>query len=398
MQEQDNYRLMFLLLQSALHGAPTPGEIAFPPETDWAVIRKELQAQSADSLIEPILDVLPVSDPGLRDAWRMRCMQQQANWYRLAAAQQALLELLDENGIPCVILKGMAAAQYYPKPECRAAGDVDFLVRREEFEPASKLLEASGYALAGDVDYAPHHKEFLKDGVTFELHRWIGDSEDDREPLRSLLQVGVEERKTVTVNGTSFPAYAAAQNGLVLLLHMKHHIREGLQLRQILDWMLFVEKGLTDAVWRELLPTLEELGLTTFAAAMTALCRQYLGLRRELPGCKPIEPALCEQLMARILRSGAFSVASALGGHIATAFQSVRGPISLFRRLQKGGCSRWTAAKKHKILRPFAWAYQMGYILKQIVPEKKTIGSMHRLQAVGDQQKTLLQMLEIEVQ
>lgn len=398
MQEQDKYQLMFLLLQSALLGTPAPDKIEIPPDADWAAVLKEMQAQSVDSLLEPILDGLPISDPEIRETWRMRCMRQQAKWYRLAAAQQALVELLEENGIPCVILKGMAAAQYYPKPECRAAGDVDFLVKREDFEPASKLLEKSGYTLACDVDYAPHHKEFVRDGVTFELHRWIGDDEDDREPLRSLLQLGVEARKPVTVNDISFPAYAPAQNGLVLLQHMKHHIREGLQLRQVLDWMLYVEIDLTDAVWRELLPTLEELGLTTFAAAMTALCRQYLGLRRELPDCEPIEPELCEQLMALILRSGAFSVASALDGHIATAFQSVRGPISLFRRLQKGGCSRWTAAKKHKILRPFAWAYQAGYILKQIVPGKKTIGSIHRLQAVGDQQKTLLQKLEIEVQ
>lgn len=32
-----------------------------------------------------------------------------------------------------------------------------------------------------------------------------------------------------------------------------------------------------------------------------------------------------------------------------------------FRRLQKGGRVRWMAAKKHAILRPFAWLYQAAF-------------------------------------
>ena len=37
-------------------------------------------------------------------------------------------QLFENNNIPLVILKGTAAAMYYPKPQLRTMGDIDFLV------------------------------------------------------------------------------------------------------------------------------------------------------------------------------------------------------------------------------------------------------------------------------
>ena len=44
-----------------------------------------------------------------------------------------------------MILKGAAAAGYYPDPAGRAMGDVDFLVPRERYEDALHLMTEQGY-------------------------------------------------------------------------------------------------------------------------------------------------------------------------------------------------------------------------------------------------------------
>ena len=59
--------------------------------------------------------------------------------------QNVLISLLEENNIPSVILKGAAAAMYYPYPSLRTMGDVDILVRRKNLERAVQLMEDNGY-------------------------------------------------------------------------------------------------------------------------------------------------------------------------------------------------------------------------------------------------------------
>ena len=61
--------------------------------------------------------------------------------------QQKLLQLLDENHIDCVILKGSAAALSYPQPILRVMGDVDFLVRKVDYEKTADLLEKTAINL-----------------------------------------------------------------------------------------------------------------------------------------------------------------------------------------------------------------------------------------------------------
>ena len=42
-----------------------------------------------------------------------------------------LHELMTANEIPYVAMKGLASARYYPEPNLRSMGDVDFLVTKE---------------------------------------------------------------------------------------------------------------------------------------------------------------------------------------------------------------------------------------------------------------------------
>lgn len=397
MQDTDKYQLIFTVLQCALFGSPAPRAIEVPTDADWEAVRREMQAQTVHGLIEPILDALPITPAATREAWRMSCIQQQARWHQVAAAQEALLACMAEAGIPCAVIKGLAAAQLYPKPECRSSGDVDFLVAQEDFDRADKLLQAGGYELTKDVDYAAHHIEYRKDGVKLELHRWVGDDEDQSEALHLLLRQGVGQRVTAKAGERVFPALPPMQNGLVLLLHIKHHLRDGLGLRQILDWLLYVDRQLTDACWTaELQPALRELGLHRLACVVTAMGRQYLGLQRTLPGEEPVEPALCGELMEHVMQSGNFGVKTGTDSHDTAAFERVRGPLSLLRRLHEGGMSRWAAARKHKILRPFAWIYQCGHVLKTLLKDKKRLTSLRRLRRQGAQQRLLMERLGLE--
>lgn len=329
--------------------------------------------------------------------WLKECGRSQANWLKIMLAQDALLKLLDANNIPCVIIKGAAAAMSYPHPSLRAMGDIDFLVKRADYQKAAKLLEDNGYILAHAKNDRLHHYGYHKSGVSFELHRRLGIIKESSEELLRLFEDGIDNREYHTTEGFTFPTLPIALNGLSLIYHINQHLRSGLGLRQIIDWMMYVEK-LPDSVWeKDLQPVLEKTGQENLAITVTTMCQNYLGLSADISWCRGANPDTCDELMEYILEKGNFGRKSGEKGKIDSVFLISKNPVYFFKRLQRGGLFRWKAAQKHKILRPFAWVYQIGRIVKELIDNRVKPKDMANSHKDGSRQRKLIKKLGLEV-
>ena len=97
------------------------------------------------------------------------------------------------------------------------------------------------------------------------------------------------------------------ENGLVLLEHINQHLEEGLGLRQILDWALYVDKALDDDAWEyTFAPVVRRLGLERLAITVTRMCQLYLGLRSDITWCASADEKVCDSLMNYIMEQGNF--------------------------------------------------------------------------------------------
>ena len=139
---------------------------------DWKEVYQELTAHVIEGLpCEWVLEHFSVPD-NVRSQWKQNRIGQMASFYRLLQSQHDLCQLMKNQGIPMVILKGTAAAMYYPEPSARSMGDIDFLVAQTDYERAFRLMQDNGYRLmhAGDhpVDY---HMTLEKDSFVYEIHR-----------------------------------------------------------------------------------------------------------------------------------------------------------------------------------------------------------------------------------
>ena len=83
---------------------------------------------------------------------------------RMLHEQNTLVNLFKANIIPFVIIKGTAAAVYFPSPASRTYGDIDIYLSEEHFEFAKSLLESNGYKYIDDED---RHYEYIKNGIYF---------------------------------------------------------------------------------------------------------------------------------------------------------------------------------------------------------------------------------------
>lgn len=319
-------------------------------------IFEEMKKQAIATLPGNCLSSLGLSSE-LERAWKKYIILQ-TSYSTQSTYEQTILPI----NVPYIILKGTSAAQYYPHPIFRTMGDIDIMTRREDFDLACKQLLDNGYHIDKDI-----YKEvsLSKNGIIIDLHRQFA-SMNNPNHVKFLDDLIIEN-----INPTHI--LPDLINGLTLLEHINQHLEGGIGLRQIIDWMMFVDKCLPDEKWPEFLELLNKIDLEKVAIACTKMCEIYLGLAHR-EWCADANPDLCRQLMDYIISSGNFgNKRNTDSDVIENALSYTYSPKAFIKLLQKQGMTHWRAAQKHRILRPFAWIYQLfRYISKGIRRDKAT--------------------------
>ncbi len=323
------------------------------------VVFDEMKLHAISALPASCLPSLDIS-PEMKREWKAIIIQQ-ISFNTRCAYEQSKLPI----SVPYVILKGTSAAQYYPHPEYRTMGDIDIMTRREDYDTALKQLIDNGYRIVKDI-----YKEatLVKNGISIDIHRQFA-SLNNPEQVKFLDDLIIDN-----INPTHI--LPDLINGLTLIDHINQHLEGGLGLRQIIDWMMFVDKCLPDDKWLEFYELVKKTGLERLAIVCTRMCEIYLGLPPR-KWCAEAEPKLCEQLMEYVIACGNFGNKkvhdTATSENI---FAHIRTPKSFFSLLQKQGLTNWQATKKHKSLRPFAWVYQLFRYTSRGLKRKSAISKM----------------------
>ena len=344
-----------------------------PADTDWDAVLREAEKQAVLGL------AIGAAPPNVQKAWSAKSGTVTANFVRVLYAQSRLLALLEGNGIPTVILKGAAAAVYYPHPAQRSMGDIDYLVPLAQFDAAKELLLENGYTFDDDPRY-PRHAHVGKDGVSLEQHRFFSS---DGLDIEAYITDGMQHIEHREIDGNAFPMLPKLANGLVLLAHLIQHLKTGLGLRQVIDWMLYVHTELDDAFWLE-----------TAAVTVTRMCQIALGLPDDISWCKNADAALCDELLETLLSSGNFNRKRGRGSAVETVTSNIARK-GIFRYLQTAGEHNWKAYHRHGWLRPFAWAYQIGRYAKRGFAAKRSGGQLKEDLERGKARSALVKKLGI---
>ncbi len=376
---------VFKLLQASLF---TGEDIQL---NDWQSTFTEMKDQGVAALPGEWLKTHPIAPE-----WSKYCSLQKGQWIRVMHAQEEVISLMESQHIPSVIIKGAASAMYYPYPTLRSMGDVDVLVKREDYGKAARLLEANGYNLTHEKKEKYHHYNYRKNNISIELHKRLGIIDYEDEELLTLFENGICQREWKTMEGNRFPVLPPILNGLVLIFHINQHLRSGIGLRQIIDWMMYVNQ-LSATQWEELKTMLQRVGMEKLALTTTAMCQRYLGLKSCFSGCETADPLICDELMGLILAKGNFGKKAGLDGKIEAFSLSVTERGSFFKRLQAGGLCQWKAARKHKFLRPFAWIYQGFRIIGILIKNKTTPKDLMRQRQKGIEQRQLIEALGLSL-
>lgn len=335
-------------------------------------VYEEMKQQAIVALPASCLHSLSLPSE-LATEWKKDIVRQ-ISFYSLYCLEQTKLPV----AVPYVILKGTSAAKYYPYPEYRMMGDIDIMTSREDFETACKQLMDNGYEMIKEIY---KEAELFKDGIQIDVHRQFA-SLNNPDHVKYLDDLIIEN-----IN----PSHELPDciNGLVLIDHINQHLEGGLGLRQIIDWMMFVDKCLPDDKWPDFSAEAEKIGLDKLAIVCTRMCEIYLGLpSREW--CSKADVKLCEQLMDYVIACGNFGNKKQSDADISEkAFAYASSFRSGFSLLQRQGLANWGVAQRHRILRPLAWVYQLfRYLIRGL--NRENAASKIKAEYVAAKRKTAL--------
>lgn len=328
---------------------------------DCEEVREELRRQTVMALPTDVF-----LKAGLSKELENKCLLDVANvlkkWFEVMLAQGEVLRLLASGGIAVAVLKGAAAGMYYPEPERRCMGDIDLIVGPDEFVRALEVLTDRGWADSTPECGNPRHACLFKKGFPeVELHRRFSSSgnkaQDDYLDERVFRGLGLA--RMVDVGGFQVPALPPLENGLVLLSHVNQHLGSGLGLRQILDWMFFVEAELDDGLWENgFEQAAGSIGMECLARTLTLMCRRHLGLKRTAAWCSDADPALADDLLEYIMAKGNMGRKCDRGEQATlTVLHRFRDPISALEGMYASGCAHWEFARERPLLAPAAVVY-----------------------------------------
>ena len=324
---------------------------------DYNKVLTEANAQSVLGLVYPIVKSAPSLRPEWQEQFFVTVMQNAA----IETGHAEIHRLLTAEKLPYVTIKGCASASYYPEPNLRCMGDVDFLVKESDYERAQALLLENGFTSAHE-DSSERHKSFCKDKLLYELHIRVSGIPKDAigELCKKKISGMIDNEIILSKDSGDFYVPNVYYHGLVILLHAVGHITStGIGLRHICDWAVFVNSIKEEQFLDLFQSDFEEIGLWKFAKILTALCSAYLGMpiKRFADG---IEKELLENMIEDILSGGNFGKKDKdrYHGSMMMSGDKNKGMVkTVFHTLNNRAKKRMPIVNKVPVLLPVGWAY-----------------------------------------
>lgn len=256
------------------------------PANKWAMIGEIAMKQGVLGIVLDGLDVLGATPYGTT---RELSAQQKLEWigqvmmieqenHRQCEIMNNLSQKWTEAGCKVMVMKGQANALMYPNPAHRSPGDIDCYLFGN-YQLGNDIAREAG----AKVDKSWYkHSEIHYKNVLFENHQYFVHTREGKRSKR----LDEELKNTLNVDEsffrelTSYTIMPPVQwTAMFLTYHAcGHFLSEGLRLKQLLDWAMFLKCHQDEVDWEAFYEYCDRYHLKRFAVAVTAISRDKLGV------------------------------------------------------------------------------------------------------------------------
>ena len=289
-----NEKLLLNLIKIAL-GKST--KCTLPNTLEWNILFDMSMKQCVPSVVLDGLNKSLASEPcqdnkGIVKMDKLKWLSMVLNMERQYTKHESIIAELaafyQKAGYQMMLLKGYGLSKYWPNPNHRPTGDIDIYLMFMNSEGKEKSQSAWKYAdklmtekFGIQVDNSHHHHSvFTYKGIMVENHYDFVNVHSHRSnrlienEFKTLALKGNEE--FTFDNGAKLLFPSPLLNCLFVARHNAiHFAAEHLNLRQLLDWALFVEKRHKDIDWDYFWNIVKKMGMEKFV-----LCMAFIAIRQ----------------------------------------------------------------------------------------------------------------------
>ena len=288
----------------------------FRGEVDWNAIY-ELAYQQA--VVGPVSEGIDTLAPGYgplekeRPQFSREVLSTEKRNRKMDEFIPKVMKFLTGNGIRPVLVKGQGLSCDWPVPSHRSPGDIDLLLHGEDYASARDLL-AQHATSVGEEAESILHQDYEFGNITLEIHGSLSTMLNSRvDSVLSDMQDAIfSDGGTVTVpiGGYDCPVPSYDYNAAYVFIHLcKHYFFEGLGLRQLCDWALYMAGHKDDTDFSKAVGIVKEAGLEGPWKGLGKLLADRVGLD---PSMMPLydagEATRASMAWRYVLKRGNFGV------------------------------------------------------------------------------------------
>lgn len=369
-------RTVFGLLAQTLFDVPYTPE----PGVNWEAVYQESENQAVRMQTFAKYHLIPDFPQEIRERIQPYMSTFMLRNVRIHAGHTLVHELLTQNGISYTVLKGAASAFYYPDPLTRAMGDVDFIVDGKDVPQVAALFCEQGYNVEKYIeDSGKYHLAICKGKLHMELHYRLPGIPEGAvgDVIRGYLS-DLEASATLVKGKLATCRHPSAfHHGLIMLMHFQRHlVYEGIGLRHLCDWAVFVRCHSPEEFQALFRDRLSAIGMWRFARLLSLAASLYIGLpEQSWMREEPDDESIAHALMQDIVGGGNFGRKNRQRAYEAKFLSQNDGTsrkhnriAEAVRSVNRNSRERWPIMRRVPLLLPWGWIHA---VVRYLLNNKK---------------------------
>ncbi len=355
---------------------------------EWHSLLEEAEKHAIVAVLLCGLERLPVEQlppVPLKLQWigKARIIEEKNRAFTNSCAE--VVGQLEKDGFKCCVLKGQANHRYYPKEMGlrRSSGDIDVWTVPDGMDSEEgKAKSGAAHPVRRTLEYVEREHELTglcwlhcnfnhREGVPVEVHFRPSFMNEPCKNRRFLKHFADIEKcvKREKIDGVELPVMKVEEDVVYQMNHIyRHLIDEGVGLRQIVDYYFLLKTFENELSQmenefpmkkKEVMKTVEWLGMKRLAGALMYVMKEVFGMRNEALLCEPNEKE-GKFLLSEIMTAGNFGHSDPRMDELNTSSTFKRQVSQAWRRFKRN--MRFVANYPGEVIwEPFARMYHFSW-------------------------------------
>lgn len=330
---------------------------------DWEKLIKLAKIHSVLGILGFMVMSYPdESNSQVAEYMKKQCLQTIMLISRRSENMKQLIGMMNSKGIDHLLFKGYILKDYYPVPELRTFGDIDFLIRVKDRDKSDELMMQQGFERKSDWEPVFSYQRGTE---YYEIHTDVMEVDvSDKADYKGYFKNIWEHAHLISGHTWELsPEF----HFLYLLTHIAKHISgSGAGIRMYMDIAVFILHFGNELDWGYIKKELEILSFSDFANITLLFVQKYFGVKSPI-ALRKIDDKLLNDFMEFTISGGTFGFVGRDSGLISLKNQGRNAEsVSRFRTIAKRLFpnastieSRYTYLQGKHWLLPVAWVHRL---------------------------------------